>query len=80
MCFLKFELDNVAINGALYLLFLYINYTGLVAACLGQQLVLTHAPSYVKVQQQKEPLAVSDVPEVISNTLGLSDAKVSLDF
>ncbi|KAK3094406.1 hypothetical protein FSP39_001326, partial [Pinctada imbricata] len=36
-----------------------------------QELVVTHAPSYVQFQQQKEKLQTSDVPHVISQTLGI---------
>jgi len=47
---------------------------------LAQQLILTHAPSYVSIQQQSKPLSASDVPNVISNPLGLSDSQVGLFF
>ncbi|KAK7090440.1 renin receptor-like [Littorina saxatilis] len=44
------------------------------AGSLAQQLILTHAPSYVTIQEQSKPLSASDVPDVISHTLGLSDS------
>ena len=47
------------------------------ASCIAQEFIITHKPSYVTVQEQKKPLAASDVPEVITNTLGLSQAKVN---
>ncbi|KAK7467767.1 hypothetical protein BaRGS_00037004 [Batillaria attramentaria] len=44
----------------------------LLASCFGQQLILTHAPASVTIQQQhNEKLAASDVPRLITNTLGL---------
>nr|XP_022341377.1 renin receptor-like [Crassostrea virginica] len=49
-----------------------------IGACYGQELVVTHAPSYVSFQEQKEALPTSDVPSVITNTLGVqSDKDVS---
>jgi len=47
----------------------------LVSSALGQQLIVTHAPKYVTIQQQAKPLSASDVPDVITNTLGLSDTE-----
>jgi len=41
------------------------------ASVLCQELVVTHAPKYVKFQDQKDKLPASDVPKVISHTLGV---------
>ncbi|PVD18381.1 hypothetical protein C0Q70_20930 [Pomacea canaliculata] len=47
-----------------------------VASSLAQKLILTHAPSYVTVQQQQsKPLSASEIPSVISNTLGISGSQ-----
>ena len=44
----------------------------------GQELVITHAPSYVTFQQQSEHLQTSQVPKVVAHTLGLkTDTAVS---
>ncbi|XP_045199506.2 renin receptor-like [Mercenaria mercenaria] len=40
-------------------------------AVFSQKLIVTHAPRYVEFQEQKEPLQTSEVPKVISHTLGL---------
>ena len=48
------------------------------AGSTAQKLILTHAPAYVTVQQQSSPLSASDVPAVISDTLGLSESSVSV--
>ncbi|XP_071084453.1 renin receptor-like [Haliotis cracherodii] len=37
----------------------------------GQELVITHAPSYVTFQQQADQLHTSQVPKVLAHTLGL---------
>lgn len=51
--------------------------SGFVASSLAQKLILTHAPSYVTVQQQQsKPLSASEIPSVISNTLGISGSQV----
>ncbi|XP_061189496.1 renin receptor-like [Saccostrea echinata] len=42
-----------------------------IGVCCGQELVVTHAPSYVTFQEQKEPLSTSNVPNVITHTLGV---------
>ncbi|XP_076454294.1 renin receptor-like [Babylonia areolata] len=49
----------------------------LAAVCPGQKLMLTHAPSYVSIQEQSKPLSASDVPDVITDTLGLSESPKS---
>ncbi|KAJ8310234.1 hypothetical protein KUTeg_012099 [Tegillarca granosa] len=41
----------------------------------GQELVVTHAPSYVTFQEQKQTLQTSDVPHVITHTLGIPSNK-----
>ncbi|KAL8616230.1 hypothetical protein ACOMHN_058347 [Nucella lapillus] len=46
----------------------------LAASCVGQKLMVTHAPSYVSLHQQTKPLSASDMPNVIADTLGLSDS------
>lgn len=51
------------------------SFSGLIVS--GQELVVTHAPSYVKFQEQKQTLQTSDVPHVITHTLGIPTNKVS---
>ncbi|OWF49195.1 renin receptor-like isoform X2 [Mizuhopecten yessoensis] len=50
---------------------------GLIIGVFSQELVVTHAPKYVHFQEQSEKLQASDVPKVISHTLGLPAEEVS---
>lgn len=43
----------------------------IIGVCHAQELVVTHAPSYVTFQEQRKALPTSDVPNVITHTLGI---------
>ncbi|XP_048745109.2 renin receptor-like [Ostrea edulis] len=62
--------DKMADNGIGLSMFHICILLFLGASC-GQELVVTHAPHYVTFQEQREPLATSDVPNVITHTLGI---------
>lgn len=49
----------------------------IIAHAVSQELVVTHAPKYVHFQEQSEQLQTSDVPRVISHTLGVPAQEVS---
>ncbi|XP_033759893.1 renin receptor-like [Pecten maximus] len=49
----------------------------IIAGVVSQELIVTHAPKYVHFQEQSEKLQTSDVPKVISHTLGVPAEEVS---
>uniref|UniRef100_A0A8W8ILA2 Renin receptor N-terminal domain-containing protein n=1 Tax=Magallana gigas TaxID=29159 RepID=A0A8W8ILA2_MAGGI len=52
----------------------------IIGVCHAQELVVTHAPSYVTFQEQRKALPTSDVPNVITHTLGIqTDRDITWD-
>ncbi|XP_034329013.2 renin receptor isoform X3 [Magallana gigas] len=52
----------------------------IIGVCHAQELVVTHAPSYVTFQKQRKALPTSDVPNVITHTLGIqTDRDITWD-
>ncbi|XP_060082576.1 renin receptor-like [Ylistrum balloti] len=58
-------------------LFLTVIFGLVLAGVVSQDLIVTHAPKYVHFQEQTEKLQTSDVPKVISHTLGVPAEEVS---